>query len=425
MVDSETKIQSEEVKKHRNSDQSVNNSLILKTDSGLVENIEYFLPSFQIDLPFSYPTTEIFDIFEISASKKHFQVIEKNSTMATAVIKERYSIKNILLCCLAPEQRQKSIVSAVRMHITVNEATCRRTLHVKGIYGSPQVVFPLVTDFQSRIETSVKNKIVFESIENEEDTIITCKHESSSYYQFHKILSSERYTLGKSIALFVNAFAEQYRNAEESVHMLPLPLDSLKETVEQTVEALFTHYNYGRANTERTMVYCRPAVEKYIYSKVYSVLFPIYLAKTSASDLEISSKRLLARQLELPVLCEKIKLEKKFFLPDNYAEICEVFERLSEFKNPNEKVNCVCSVMNLVKAGIIDCSEGLVELKNEEDEAAVFVLILLKSNLQNPAAELEMMKDYVSNRKDIEKAAVLNLSNAVQSIIIDIDLINY
>ena len=96
MIDSRGKDSVEEVKKHRNIELSSANSLIIKTESGLIDSIESFMPNFQLDLPFSFPTTEIFDIFIASAKKKNFQVIEKNNQMATAVYKEKYSIKSIL-----------------------------------------------------------------------------------------------------------------------------------------------------------------------------------------------------------------------------------------------------------------------------------------------------------------------------------------
>ena len=281
MIDADSKEPSEERKKPRKSDQATGQSLIIKTESALTDNIEIMLPNYSRELPFSIPTTEIFDVFHQSSSKKHFQVIEKNSTMATAVYKERYSFKSVLLCCLTSEQRQRHVISAVRMFITVNESTCKRMVHVKAIYGYPQVLLPLINDFRTRLDTYLKSskfqQDVLENLQNEdEDTVITCKHESSSYYQFHKILSSEGYTLGKSIADFIQAFSEQYRNPQESVSMLPIPLDSIKETVDNAVEALFSHYNFGSANSERVMVFCRPAVEKYIYSKIYPVLFAIY-----------------------------------------------------------------------------------------------------------------------------------------------------
>ena len=426
MVDSDAKDPTEEVKKHRSSDMSMGNSLILKTESGLTDNIEHFLPNFQITLPFSYPTTEIFDIFSSSSLKKNFQVIEKNSTMATAVYKERYSFKSILLCCLPPEQRRKNIISAVRLHIIVNEAQCKRVVHVKGIYGFPQVIIPLISEFQCKIEASLnlslKKDSRYESIVEDEETAITCKHESSSYYQFHKILSSESYTLGKSIALFVNAFAEQYRNPEESVNMLPLPLDSIKETVEQAVEALFTHYNYGRANTERMMMYCRPAVEKYVYSKVYAVLFPIYICKTLKVQEVISEKKGSLENLERGEVCRVLGIREELVACDNFSEAGEIADRIEEMKSPIEKVNCTSNLVALIKALIIDFNQGTAEDGNDHEEVMILVYILLKSNLKYIAAEMEMIKDYLGSRQDVENKAISNVYDALQYILSEINL---
>ncbi|OMJ82716.1 hypothetical protein SteCoe_16479 [Stentor coeruleus] len=125
-----------------------------------------------------------------------------------------------------------------------------------------QVIIPLINNFHSRLDlilslsSSAQKKDTYGNLVNEEEeTVVTCKQESSSYYQFHKILSYENSTLGNQISVFIQSFSEQYRNPEESATMLPLPLDSIKETVKQAVEALFTHYNYERTNSERMMIF--------------------------------------------------------------------------------------------------------------------------------------------------------------------------
>jgi Vacuolar sorting protein 9 (VPS9) domain len=424
MVDSDIKELAEEAKKHRQSDMASGNSLIIKTESGLTDSVEQFLPSFQIELPFSLPTTEIFEIFSVSALKKRFQVIEKNSTMATAVYKERYNFKSILLCCLPAEQRNKNIISAVRLHININEILCKRIVTVKGIYGYPQVILPLIIDFQTRLESVqriIKKKDAYTNLSNEEeDTVVTCKHESSSYYQFYKILSSEGYTLGKTISSFISAFAEQYRNPEESVAMLPIPLDSIKEIIEQAVEALFTHYNYGRANSEKLMMYCRPAVEKYIFSKVHSILFPIYTSKTISSNSEIVRKRLLFETYENADLYKKLKINSSLILPDNYAEACEILDRIEELKSPMEKLNSFSSCISCIQSSVLEISKGEIEISNTEDEVKVLVYILLRSQLNNPAAEIELIKDYLGLR--VEQRTLNSFAEAINYIVNDLDI---
>lgn len=425
MVDIDTKEPNEETKKHQSNDITSGNSLILKTESGLTDNIEQFLPNYSRELPFSFPTTEVFDIFTSSAQKKNFQVIERNSTMATAVYKERYSFKNILLCCLTPEQRQKTIISAVRLHININESACTRVVHVKGIYGFPQVIHPVISDFQKKLDISLKSvrlqKDSYENLGNdEEEIVVTCKHESSSYYQFHKILSSENYTLGKSISDFITSFSAQYRNPEESVSMLPLPLDSIKETVEQAVEALFTHYNYGRANTERMMMYCRPAVEKYVYSKIYSVLLPIYICKTNTMDEEILLKKKTYADLPDDIVFARLELSASWSNPQFYNEALDIIERLEDLRSPTEKVNLMLNMTNAVKTAIIDLSKGTLELNDLRDEIKVSAFIILRGKVLKPAAEVELIKDYLGNRLSAEHRGISNFASAINYIISEI-----
>ena len=417
MVESDMKELTEEVKKHRKTDLCSGNSLIIKTESGLTDNIEQFLPSVQLELPFSFATTEIFDIFTVSASKKSYHIIEKNSSMATAVYKEKYSFKNILLCCLPAEQRQKNIISAIRLHININESSCKRTVNIKGIYGYPQTILPLISDFQSRIEAALTNsfmKNAYSNIGNDEDeTIVTCKHESSSYYQFYKILSSENYTLGNSISLFVSSFAEQYRNPTESVSILSLALDSIKDTIEQAVEALFTHYNYGRANSEKMMIFCRPAVEKYIYTKVYNILFPIYTMKMLTIDDEIKKKKNQAESISFLDICKIIEIKEDFIVDDYFSEACILFEGVEELKSPLEKLNCFMNVISSIRASVIDFSKGKVDVSSVEDEVKILVFIVLKTMVAAPAAEVELVKDYSALKIESESKSVLNLSNAL------------
>lgn len=47
-------------------------------------------------------------------------------------------------------------------------------------------------------------------MENEEDFTLTCKNESTSYYQFHKILSDDSYTLGRNVVDFIKEFESRY-----------------------------------------------------------------------------------------------------------------------------------------------------------------------------------------------------------------------
>lgn len=201
------------------------------------------LPQIKISVPFSVTSSKIIEVFVKAAGKKRFQVIEQSNSLATAVFKEQLNIKDFLLCCLPVERRSRGIVSAVRLNIVVNEVKCMRTVLLKGLYGSPQNITPLTEEFKLRLQSCMdckespqtpKNHKQYEPISDrafdedpdQQETPMTCKDETSSYYEFHKILSSEAYTLGKSMATFFDNFMNQYCDLEAAAGLLPQPVKS-------------------------------------------------------------------------------------------------------------------------------------------------------------------------------------------------------
>lgn len=63
--------------------------------------------------------------------------------------------------------------------------------------------------------------------EDEEETPSSAFQESSSVYQIHKILSSDQYTIGKSVSEYIESFHMQYKNLKESSEFLPQPMESI------------------------------------------------------------------------------------------------------------------------------------------------------------------------------------------------------
>lgn len=85
-------------------------------------------------------------------------------------------------------------------------------------------------------------------------------------------------------------------------------MDSVKLLVEETVEALFSHFNFGKANTERMMHYCRPAVEKYVYGKVMAHILGMYRWKWRGLDETFEQKRKQLKALSNRELLELMEV---------------------------------------------------------------------------------------------------------------------
>jgi hypothetical protein len=396
------------------------------------------LPLAKVSVPFSVTSSKVIEVFVKAATKKRFQIIEQSGSLVTAVYKGHLSFKDLLLCCLPVERRSRGVVSAVRLNLAVNEEKCMRTVVVKGLYGSPQNIAPLVEEFRDRLQSLIEPSALpqkhshYEAIsdrhqdEDQDEATMTCKDEASSYYEFHKILSSEAYTLGKSLSEFLSSFMSQYRNVEESASLLPQPvrstqLDSVKLIIEETVEALFSHFNFGRANSERMMHFCRPAVEKFVFSKVYCHLIAMYSAKTKALEDNFTRKADLIAQSPGQDVMDSLEVKGMYRLADlasPYAEAIDILSQLGSYNTALEKLNCCLNAVASMKTAVVDYWKGREELSSMDDELPILTYVVGKAKVQHFNAEIALLLDYVdrSSKLEREQRLLINLEAAAKFI---------
>ena len=85
-------------------------------------------------------------------------------TIATAVNKEPFSLKRMFLKCL-PFSSDKggnmtngSPISAVRLHILVNDVKGCRKITLKGLYGDSELLKTFISQFRIKIHQLVKSE---------------------------------------------------------------------------------------------------------------------------------------------------------------------------------------------------------------------------------------------------------------------------
>jgi hypothetical protein len=76
----------------------------------------------------------------------------------------------------------------------------------------------------------------------------------------------------------------QYKNLKESSDLLPAPMESCQDLINDLVRTFNMDFNLGKAQTKDMMPYCRTAIEKYIYLKVNDNLFAMYAYKNKGKD---------------------------------------------------------------------------------------------------------------------------------------------
>ena len=379
------------------------------------------LPNVKKEVPMTISVYSIISVFTKSCQKFKFLVTEQTPSACTAYHTKTCSLKSVFLFCLGKKSRME--ISSIRLILSCNSRAASRIVYVKGQQGSISLLNKLIMHFLAGLDVEILRfcGLQYQKVveEDEEELAVTCKNESYSYYQFYKILSCEAYTLGKSITEFCEAFNSQYRNPSESSYLIPQPLLSIQSIVESTIESLFSHYNYGKKNTEKVMIYCRPAVEKYIYTKLHSNLISMYIAKYKDEDLMIQEKRALMNKMEPLEKLKALNIPEKFWTTENprpYEEASGYLVKLNEFETPAEKLNCILNFESILKSEVVGFWKGQEEL-DEESCALIEIYCILTTEAKNLRAEVGLLSDYLRDKTDDEKLSVFTIEKAISYLI--------
>jgi len=348
--------------------------------------------------------------------------------------------------------------------------TCIRRITLKALLGDMKLANALFLDFEKEIEnyngrraamspkangtsfftdnvlsTSVhmkgpKYQQMRDELTNEidESVISTQNLESSAFYEFRKILTSDQYSIGKKVAGFITDFAANYKSVTESAELLPQPMESVYLLVNELTETFFADFNYGKSETKQMMPYCRISVEKYIFDKVYSQLFAMYLVKFDGQHKkfgqkvkEINEKSNFSGQLKFLDIPIKFWLLKKDKLDDDnnlkeqiephlvpYIDAINELGKLSRLKSPREKLGILLMMHSLMKSAVVDFHKGKEEMYSMDDELPIMIYILLRANLKNGFAEFSFVDDYVQfdHTLESEKRLMTNLKVSLQYI---------
>lgn len=98
-------------------------------------------------------------------------------------------------------------------------------------------------------------------------------------------MSQEQYAVGKNVQQYLNDFDLQYKSPKESASLLPQPIQSIMQIVNETITCFESQYNLGKETSKEILVFCRPAVERYIFGKLFDKLFVMYAIKNETEDI--------------------------------------------------------------------------------------------------------------------------------------------
>lgn len=240
------------------------------------ERIKQQIPEFRLDVPFSVPYSAILEVFTHTARAKGFQLIEQSEGLVTAIARPRLTFREWIHCCI---RDSNAPIAAVRLQVRVSERKCKRTVLLKGVSGRTDVVMRFIKAFQGKISAvmvqakygrSPSDKSA-RSYEPLEEDVASARIEPVSYYYLHKILASEAYSLGKSLARFFVEFAGRLHTLSASA-----ATEEVKKRVDLSVQILCSHFNLGKSGSEPLILLSRPAAERFIFTHIGPPLLSLY-----------------------------------------------------------------------------------------------------------------------------------------------------
>jgi len=108
------------------------NYILEASNNSLESAHDYKLPFATLTSPLQVQIKDLHQLFQQTATKLGFGIIESGESYSTAVYRKCCSIKRILSLCCAVQDHD---ITAVKIEVTLNEAKCVRQVKIKGIYG--------------------------------------------------------------------------------------------------------------------------------------------------------------------------------------------------------------------------------------------------------------------------------------------------
>ncbi len=209
----------------------------------------------------------------------------------------------------------------------------------------------------------------YEHLTEEDSSVVdSYNKEASNFYEFYRILSQENYDLGKSVKDFVDEFRKNYKEIEVSKVLIPRPMEEIVKFIEDCVSTFHCYFNFGKSNTEKMLPYCRPAVEKFIFNKLYFLLYELYNKRYEDENNKfLESQNKINNKYSVEEIMDYLEIKMKFredtgmnsfHLP--YKSAIDCINKIEFEQNPKDKFDTLMKASLDLRNGILDSTKGKV-----------------------------------------------------------------
>ena len=367
------------------------------------------LPCYKVVLPLSVGSGVLSDIFTAACNKHKFLLSEHTSSSITAIQTLTSTMRNLFTCIMPLSEEKKARTSSIiKLDIALNEKNCARIVTIKGTYGFPNRIYPVIQLFKELLEKSGAEFLK----ENKEDNDPALPTFQTAYYQVSRFLSNGEMPAGKLFQSFLEEFWTKYEDINASTSKTREIINYIRVLVDNISEIII----------KSVPQYTKIAVEKYIYSKVFQQLKKIFGEKKSSTTLEFLKKREIFRSKTYEELMSQLEIKEKFRIKGNndpYLSAIESLNNLDKHTSPIDKLNCILESTTHMKTTVIDYWKGREELETMDDQLPVIIFIVCRTSLDSLPAQIEFLIDYTrcNSGMDNENRLLVNYDAAISFIV--------
>jgi hypothetical protein len=94
-------------------------------------------------------------------------------------------------------------------------------------------------------------------------------------------------------------------------------MEGIINLVNETVYAFNSEYNLGKETHKMLIHYCRPAVEKYVFSKLFDKIFAMYAIKNEEEDHLFIQRSSIIKKMRTTEIMTYLGINQKFIIGEN------------------------------------------------------------------------------------------------------------
>jgi hypothetical protein len=243
------------------------------------------------------------------------------------------------------------------------------------------------------------------------------KTDEAAYYYFYKILTNSQYSIGADLAEFMTSQSASPRSPPRE-QMLEI-ISKISSISTQLDSNFLTLRNPSSTLVDDLLPRVRPAVERYMFEALGSVVYMQYKSWFAEEDAKFSKIAKSLREGEKDKLFEFCGIKSQHRLPFSKSiNLLDQFALFFESTLPNSSIQKILSLLISVKTEILVGSS--TELESMDEIAPIFLyLVVASEGLRTPTAIFHFLLDYmpIEERLESEGKTVGLLEGAVRIVI--------